>query len=66
MKRDLGIRQNPELNERIAKLLFSTSPNLEKTAPGRSNYLQRPANILQAGTPALIPGAASSLAQPGP
>lgn len=66
MKRDLGLRQNPELNERIAKLLFSTEPDLTAIETGsRGNYLERPAAQLQAATPALVPGAASALAQPG-
>jgi hypothetical protein len=65
MKRDLGLRQNPELNERIAKLLFSTEPDLTAIETGsRGNYLARPAAQLQAATPALVPGAASALAQP--
>ena len=66
MKRDLGLRQNPELNERIAKLLFSTEPDLTAIETGsRGNYLERPAAALAAATPALVPGAASALAQPG-
>lgn len=66
MKRDLGMRQNPELNERIAKLLFSTDPQLAMTnLEDRPNYLAGPASLLQAGTPALIPGGAATLLAPG-
>jgi hypothetical protein len=64
MKRDLGLRQNPELNERIAKLLFSTQPDLTAIETGsRGNYLARPAAALQSSAPALVPGAASALSQ---
>lgn len=62
MKRDLGLRQNPELNERIAKILFSTKPDLTSVETGsRGNYLENPAAILQNATPALVPGASSAL-----
>lgn len=64
MKRDLGIRQDPALNERIARILFSTEPDLTIPAGSRTNYLQSPANLLRGATPALIPGAASALATP--
>jgi hypothetical protein len=67
MKRDLGLRQNPELNERIAKLLFSTKPDLTAIETGsRGNYLERPAAALQSAAPALVPGAASALAPQSP
>ena len=66
MKRDLGVRQNPALNERIAQLLFSTDPQLSMTnLADRPNYLAGPASALQAGTPALIPGGAATLLAPG-
>lgn len=62
LKRDLGLRQDPALNERIAKILFSTEPDLTKSAVGADrNYLQGPADFLRGGTPALVPGAESAL-----
>jgi hypothetical protein len=68
MKRDLGLRQDPALNERIAKLLFSTEPDLTTVGIGTSgqggNWMAA-APMLQAATPGLVPGAASALAQPG-
>ena len=67
MKRDLGLRQDPALNERIAKLLFSTEPDLttvEMGTSGRGGNWMAAAPMLQAATPALVPGAASAIAQP--
>jgi hypothetical protein len=67
MKRDLGLRQNPQLNEKIAKLLFSTNPDLAVPEVGsRGNYLARPASALEAATPALVPGAAATALTPSP
>ena len=64
MKRDLGLRQDPALNERIAKLLFSTEPDLATTEIGTSgqggNWMAA-ASMLQGAHPALMSGAESAL-----
>ena len=68
MKRDLGLRQDPALNERIAKLLFSTEPDLttvEMGTSGRGGLMRAAAPALNQATPALVPGAASALAGRG-
>ena len=68
MKRDLGLRQDPALNERIAKLLFSTEPDLatvEMGTSGRGGLMRAAAPALSQATPALVPGAASALAGQG-
>ena len=71
LKRDLGMRSNPELNTEIARILFS--PNLPPTGqagmrllgtfpgPATRNMLARPAQAIQQAGPLFAPGAARLL-----
>src|SRR6185369_15134497 len=61
--RDLGARPDPKFTERLAKLLFSDNPSLE-LPPRLPVQDVRSSQALEAATPALVPGAASALAEP--